>query len=370
MKTQLWLVFLFLLSCFGCAQNKLETNIQTRQQLEASVDSLLNSHISEITPGAAVMIAYKGQSILQKGYGLRNLETKQRITPTTNMRMASVSKQFTALCILTLIEKGLMDLGDPVTDYLPYPIFEGISIQQLMKHTSGLPDYYGHFDKNWPREKIVENADVLEWLKTNPSRDFKPGKKFEYSNTAYLMLAVIVEKVSGLDFAQYAKTQLFERLGMDRTQYYNLANPVNISERALCYGKEDNTFQPVDGFFMNGVMGDGAVYTNLLDYQRYDQILRNDSILSEKIYELIWKPGEIEVGNSERPVYYASGWFVDENKEDSSHSGGWFGTSTYVYRGLTNGLTIVVFCNATELLSPGEITKELRRMSESYLVAQ
>ena len=367
MKKTRWFAVGIYLMFIGCTPSERAYNHQTQQQLELGIDSLLHQYIKENSPGAAVLVAVDGKPLIKKGYGLRNLETEAPITPTTNMRMASVSKQFTALCVLTLIEQGLMNLDDPVTDYLPYPVFEGIIIEQLMKHTSGLPDYYDHFDSNWPKENIVENADILDWLKTNPERLFKPGTRFQYSNTAYLMLAVIVEKVSGTEFSQFAKTKLFDRLGMDRTQYYNLAKPVAIPERALCHGKETGTFQSVDGFFMNGVMGDGAVYTNLEDYARYDLILRRDSIFSERVYDLIWLPGNQMVSNAKNPIYYASGWFVDQQLTESSHSGGWFGTNTYVYRALKGGLTVAVFCNATGLLPAGEVGKEIRLMSESFL---
>lgn len=367
MNTQWWFGCLFFLALTSCGQDKTSYQISSEQRLEASVDSLISSFATKDSPGAAVLIAYQGSPLLKKGYGLRNTGTGEPITPTTNLRMASVSKQFTALSVLTLVEEGLLNLDDPAQDYLPFPIFKGITVEQLMKHSSGLPDYYDYFDKEWPRDQVVENQDVLEWLKTNPKPVFAPGTKWKYSNTAYLMLAVIVEKVSGVEFSKYAKTQVFERLGMNRTQYFNLAKPVDISERSACHGKEGGSFKSVDGFFMNGVMGDGAVYTNLEDYLRYDEVLRNDSIFSSQVYQLIWKPGAVSV---DKNVYYASGWFVDDKQEETSHSGGWFGTSTYVYRGLKNGITVAVFCNASDLLSPGKLAKEIRSMTESYLTAK
>lgn len=367
MKMLCWFGGLLFFALTSCSQNGPSYPIQSLHHLETSVDSLINEYVTSESPGAAVLIAYEGTPLLKKGYGLRNLETRQPITPTTNMRMASVSKQFTALCVLTLVERGLIRLDDPVVDYLPYPVFEGISIEQLMKHSSGLPDYYVYFDKEWPRDKVVENADVLEWLKTNPEAEFEPGTKWEYSNTAYLMLAVLVEKVSGKEFSKYAKTEVFERLGMDRTQYYNLAKPVEIPERSMCHGCSNGNYKAEDGFFMNGVMGDGAVYTNLNDYLRYDQVLRNDSILSQQVYDLIWKPGDVPV---RKDVNYASGWFVDTKMEDSSHSGGWIGTNTYVYRGLKNGITVAVFCNATNLMEPTKLAKQMREMTELYLAGQ
>lgn len=365
MKMLWWLGCFLILN--SCAQQETSYDLRSTQQLESKVDSLMNTYVSENSPGAAVMIVHEGEPLIKKGYGFRNLETQEPITATTNLRMASVSKQFTALCVLTLVEQGLLQLEDPVSTYLSYPIFEGITIEMMMKHSSGLPDYFGHFDSKWPLDQIVENKDVLNWLKTGPNRDFEPGSKWEYSNTAYLMLALIVEKVSGMEFSEYAKTQVFERLGMTRTQYYNLAKPIDIPERSHCHGKENGSFKSVDGFFMNGVMGDGAVYTNLEDYLKYDQALRKGSIFSQQVYDLIWKPGAVPVDNN---AFYACGWFVDDKQENTSHSGGWFGTSTYVYRGLKNGITVVVFCNATDLMSPGEVAKQIRSMTESYLANQ
>lgn len=354
----------------ACNQQVNQTHSGSLEVFKRQVDSVIHQQIGENTPGVAVLIAYDGQPLVMKGYGYRDVQRREKITPTTNMRMASVSKQFTALSMLTLVENQKLSLTDPVTNYLPYPIFEGITINNLVRHTSGLPDYYAHFDQNWPKEEVIQNQDVLDWLKTSPPRDFEPGEKWEYSNTAYLMLAMIVEQVSGMEFSTYAKSSLFERMGMKRTQYYNLANPVEIDERANCYGKKGGSFEQVDGFFMNGVMGDGAVYTNLEDYLKYDQILRRDSIFSSEIHELIHQPGEKNLGDADNPVFYAMGWFVDQDLEDSSHSGGWFGTRTYVYRGLKEPITVVVFCNATDLLEPGQVAKDLRGMTEAYLSAQ
>ena len=351
----------------ACGQTTQKPPVRSLASLETKVDSLVGQWAHEDTPGVAVLVAYDGEPLISKGYGNRDMEAKQEITPTTNMRMASVSKQFTALTVLTLVEAGKLTLEDPVINYLPYPIFEGITINHLLRHTSGLPDYYAHFDQNWPKTDIVENQDILDWLKTDPGPEFQPGEQWSYSNTAYLMLAVIVEKVSGMEFSNYAQSMVFQPLGMDRTQYFNLAVPVEIDERARCYGKKGDTFQQVDGFFMNGIMGDGAVYTNLTDYLNYDQMLRKKAVFSESTYDLIHQPGEMAVKNSGDSIYYAMGWFVDQDRKESSHSGGWFGTNTYVYRGLETPLTIALFCNATDLMPMKSVALEIRSMAKSYL---
>jgi CubicO group peptidase (beta-lactamase class C family) len=324
-------------------------------KLERQIDSLYNAEINENEPGAAVLISFDGEMIIGKGFGLRDLETRQPITPSTNMRMASVSKQFTALCILSLVDQGRLSLSDKADKYLPYPIFEGITVEQLVNHTSGLPDYYEHFDKNWDRENILENHEVLAWLASSPEPDFKPGQEWKYSNTAYLMLALIVEKISGKEFSEYAREYVFEKAGMENTNYFNLANPIDIPERSYCYEKDSlGQIKKVDGFFMNGVMGDGAVYTSVNDYFQYDQALRNKTILSPKTHKVIFKPSSTPIANGVKNNY-AMGWGVTDST--ASHSGSWFGTRTFTKRYLDKPLTIAIFMNNPFLMDNGLIGK-------------
>lgn len=137
---------------------------------------------------------------------------KHPITSATNIRMASVSKQFTTLCILSLVDKGALNLNDSLNKYWAYPVFKNMTVNNLLNHTSGIADYDEYFNKSWDRSKIVENKDVLKWLSTNPSPVFKPGENWEYSNTAYLVLAILIEKVSGKEFSSYAQENVFQKL--------------------------------------------------------------------------------------------------------------------------------------------------------------
>ncbi|MEM6525526.1 MAG: serine hydrolase domain-containing protein [Bacteroidota bacterium] len=338
---------LILASCDTISDKSAQTKPSALEQLKSSIDSLFNAEIRKNEPGAALLVAYKGKMLIGKGYGLRDVDSQEPITASTNMRMASVSKQFTALCILALVDQGKLKLNDNAIDYLPYPIFEGITIEQLANHTSGLPDYYEYFNKNWNKESVLENQEVLDWLATNPERVFQPGEKWEYSNTAYLMLALIVEKVSGQEFSAFAKENVFQKAGMKNTNYYNLANPIEIAERAFCYEIDSaGNINKVDGFFMNGVMGDGAVYTSINDYFQYDLALRDSAILSPQIHEIIFKTSsEYEVNGTDR--YYAMGWSVTDST--AAHTGGWYGTNTYTKRYLDRPLTYAIFMNRNTL---------------------
>ena len=345
----------------ACTPDKQANHVSAdpTHQLKLSLDSLFLSHLNEKAPGAAVLVSYKGKKLMSKGYGLRDLSAQTLITPTTNMRMASVSKQFTALAILRLVDQGLLRLEDPLTKYWPYAAFEGITIIQLINHTSGIADYESFFMEEWDRSKIVENKDILSWLETNPKPLFAPGTKFEYSNTAYLVLALLVEKVSGQEFSVFAKEQVFEEAGMTRTNYFNLAKPIDIPERAYCYEQDSlGNWKQYDHFFLNGVMGDGAVYTSIDDYFTYDQAIRNQSILSDSLHQLLHRYRSI-VPKEEADYFfqrfsflkgdhvaYGMGWFITESH--ALHTGGWYGTRTIVVRDLKRPLTITIFLNSSQ----------------------
>lgn len=356
MKNALIILLIFFVSCKSPSDKKTENSAVELELLQISIDSIFNEHIQEMEPGAAVLVAYDGQMIVGKGYGLRDLKNKEPITRSTNMNLASLSKQFTAMCILVLREKGKLNLDDKVYKYFPYPIFENMTIMQLIDHTSGLPDYLDYFGENWDPEHIVENKDVMDWLVTSPEPHFEPGEKMAYCNTAYLVLALIVEKVSGMEFSEFAKENVFKKSGMINTNYFSLAKPKAIPERAFPYEKDSlNQFNKVDDYFIDGVMGDGAVYANINDYYNYDQALRNKSILAENTHDLIFKPSSKVENNEGDEANAAMGWFVSDTT--AIHTGGWYGTETYVKRYLNRPLTIAILMNRNTLFSSDLIQK-------------
>ncbi len=357
----LFISFIFFLSCHNPEK---ATNIALTE-FRTAIDSLYHAKIPSDGPGAAVLVSYQGNMLIGKGFGLRNIETNEPITPSTNFRIASVSKQFTALCILKLIDEGKLSLQDSVQKFLPYTIFENMTIEQLINHTSGLPSFDDYFLNHWDRNQIVENKNVLNWLLTNPKLDFKPGEGWEYSNTAYLMLALIVEKASGMEFSDYAKKYVFQPLGMDSTNYYSLANPIYIPERAFCY-EQDRTgkYEKMDDFFMNGILGDGAVYTSINDYYHYDLSLRKKKFLSETTQELLYKPSSTQKKNG-RVSYYAMGWRVTDTT--AYHTGGWLGANAFVVRYFNKPLTIGVFMNTNTLFTSGLVDETLK-LTQAYLI--
>ncbi len=375
MRIHILILLTVFAACKSSTEKKESSDLVPLAHLEIKLDSLFNAHINVNEPGAALLVSYDGKMLVGKGYGLRDLETKKPITKSTNMRMASVSKQFTDLSVLTLVDKGLLSLNDTVYKFWPYAVFKNITLTQLINHTSGIADYEAAFMKDWDRTKVVQNSDVLDWLATNPAPHFKPGEKWEYSNTAYLVLALLTEKLSGQEFDSYAKKAVFEKAGMNNTNFYSFAHPIDIKERAYCYEKDSlGNWKKVDGFFMNGVLGDGAVYTSVTDYFAYDQALRNKSIVSDTLHQLLFEPSSMALPEKAKypfeflkgkEEHYAMGWFVTE--DIALHTGSWYGTRTIVVRDQERPLTIAIFMNSEEAETRSVLIESAYDLVDSYL---
>ncbi|MDH3711547.1 MAG: beta-lactamase family protein [Cyclobacteriaceae bacterium] len=369
--------FLLIIVLFSCQSNPEKPGPTTLDQLHSRIDEVFDTNLRKDEPGAALLIAYDGKMLMGKGYGLRDLESKTPITSSTNMRMASVSKQFTALTILSLIDKGKLSLKDSVTSIYPYEIFEGVTIEQLINHTSGIADAEEAFFAIWDSTKIAENKDLVDWYAANPVSPAKPGGKYRYNNGAYELLAAIAEESSGMGFAQFAKEHVFQRAGMKETNFFNLAHPIDIKERAYCYQKDSvGNWNKVDGHFLNGLLGAGGVYTNINDYFRYDQALRKRTILSDSLHDRIFSHSSMALPTSDYrnfvfvhddPIYYAMGWNIC--RDIAFHGGGWFGTSTFVIRELDRPLTIAIFTNS-ELLFESDLTNEVYEIVDDYVKNQ
>ena len=208
---------LIILSFFSCKNENKESAINHSDytDLQAKLDSLYGAHFNENSPGAALLILYNGEKIINKGYGLRDLENNKPITPSTNMRSGSMTKQFTCLGILKLMEQDKLALTDTIYKYFPYPIFQNVTIEQFISHTSGIEDgdwIIENSKKN--SNEYARNEDIMEWYANNNVIRFSPGTAFEYNNGTYATLAQIIEKVSGMRYEDYIKKYVFDKAGM------------------------------------------------------------------------------------------------------------------------------------------------------------
>lgn len=342
------LAILALLVC-GLSFNTQAGDSSETGERSDQVDKLFSTFTAGIQPGAAVMVIRDGVIVHSRGYGYANLAEKTAITPTSAFRLASVSKQFTAMAIALLADNGKLNYSDPVAKYVPaLSIYKDVTIRHLLTHTSGLPDYYDEFDASaWVEKgKIPSNADVMAYEGLINKPLFRPGDKYEYSNPAYEALPLIVETVSGQDFATFMKTSVFEPIGMSGSLIHDHHRP-QINQRVLGYSEIDDGYELNDDSPLNGITGSGGQYSSLADFYHWDQALYGDSLVSEDTMKQVFTRARLNDGEE---IDYGFGWRLDSYKghDRIAHSGSWVGFRTAISRYPELGLTIVVLSNRAE----------------------
>ncbi len=310
-----------------------------------AVDALLRKHFSGDGPGAAVAVLRGGEPVCERAIGLADLDAGTPIGPDTVFDLASCSKQFTGLAVALLVERGALSLEDDARKHLP-ELPKGdpgrpIRVADLVYMTCGLdPDYDAEIE-DWTG---ITNETVLAQVSRRKPIG-PPGVAYEYSNTAYNLLATLVARVSGRGFDDFLQEHVFRPCGM--TDTLALDDPTRIVQRAARgYRNEEGT--PVTDSEPNWVVGDGNVFSSVRDLARYDQALRAGKIVTPATLARLCASGRLDSGE---PVEYAFGWGTGKDRHGAyvEHGGSWPGTSTHLIRYLApDGLTVIVLANDTE----------------------
>ncbi len=302
----------------------------------------------------------------QNSFGLANEETKEKLNENSIFELASVSKQFTAMAIVILKEKGKLKYDDKISNYIPeFNKYSGnITIKHLLHHTSGFADYTQIFDSllidsTWDNKtKIATNKDIVNvFAKHKPPFLFKPNEKWEYSNTGYALLASIIEKVSGKTYSAFLKEFIFNPLQMTRSFVYTRRyQPQKIENYAFGYVYSDSLKKNVlpDNankglslyvYTLDGIVGDGAVNSTILDLLKWDRALYTNQLVSKESSNEIFAAGVL---NDTQKTDYGFGWrtqTLEPFGKLASHSGGWPGYKTYIERHIDNDKTIIFLEN-------------------------
>jgi uncharacterized lipoprotein YddW (UPF0748 family)/CubicO group peptidase (beta-lactamase class C family) len=307
------------------------------------IDRLFTEYNRDSLPGAAVMVIKNGEIVFQKGYGFANLETKDSVTAQSNFRLASVTKAFTAMAILQLVEKGKLKLDSKLTDVLAdFPAYgHNILISNLLSHTSGLQDYENLVPSE-QTEQLKDN-DVLGLLKTVDTLYFAPGSKYQYSNSAYAILSLIVEKLSGIPFRTYLQQNIFKVSAMDNTLAYEKGiNEVPL--RAFGYTVSNKKVELSDQSQTSAVLGDGGVYSSLDDMYKWDQVLYTNKLLGKGLLDNAFTKQQLNNGSL---IDYGFGWHLENYRdmEIKYHSGSTRGFRNIFYRIPEKQFSIVVLTN-------------------------
>ncbi len=319
---------------------------------EAQVDALMAEWSKGETPGAAVLVVQDGRVLLKKGYGLANVETKELIRPDTVFDLASVSKQFTAMAVMMLAERGKLSLDDPLSKFFPgFPAYaQNITVRHILNHTSGLTDYMevltatGKIDKNWKAGGFEPtSADTVKLLSEQKELRFAPGEKWEYSNSGYVVLGQIVVKASGKSLPKFLKENIFQPLGMNHTLVSDETRP-KIKNRAISYRMEAGKYTNADYTPLNLIYGDGNVNTTIEDMYLWDQALYTEKLVKAATLKQAFTSGKLTNG---KETGYGFGWSTIKygGLETVGHSGGWAGFRTDITRFPQERFTVVVLSN-------------------------
>ena len=333
------------------------------ESLSDELNAYFNNHVKEEDPGVALMVRKDGRIIYQHGFGLADLETKEKINPHSSFRMASVSKQFFAAAILLCQDKGLLTVKDPVTNYILNDHLTGITIENLVHHTSGIGTYYDEALNTWDGNRNRNNADMIKYFKEHyPKPFFEPGEKYQYCNPGYELLVTIIETVSGQSIYDFMDENIFYPLGMTETQVFEGIIDFHCPQRVMGYTEKKDKFVEDDYTFLNGIIGAGGLYTSLNDYSKWLNALDKQTLLSSESTEMMYRPARLNNGSiasvdqrtlkdiflPDESTYssYGYGWVVNKSNQSTvSHSGSWVGFRNNVYRNINTGLDVVIFSN-------------------------
>ena len=313
-----------------------------------SLDSLMTSIYPDDRPGAAIAIVKNGKSVFKKGYGIADLDSKLLITSSTNFNVGSMTKQFTAYGILKLANEKKLSLDDKIDKYFPdlnFKVAGRVTIRHLLTHSSGIIDHYDYVDKAKFRE--FWDKDVLNAIKSVDSVYFPPGTQYRYSNTAYCLLSLIIEHVSGYSFPNFIQEYIFKPLKIEKS---DVVKPdFKISERAFGYKFENESFKISDAreslFFTT--RGDGGIYTSIDDYLKWIMDIQNGKVLNSAIIKEA-QSGQFSI-DAVRNISYGYGWFVagsDDNKV-VYHTGSNGGFQAIIFMIPSKKYSVVIFSNRT-----------------------
>lgn len=332
----------------------------------SQIDTLFSQFASAREPGCAVLVIKEGKPVFRKGYGVTDLRSLHAIGPETNFRLASLTKQFTAAAIMLLVHDGKLRYEDRLTGVFPdFPAYgKAITIRHLLNHTSGLVNYEDIMGKQYagvPEEKIpqIKDADVLELLKQQTGTKFPPSTRWHYSNSGYAVLAMVVEKTSGMSFGDFLRERIFNPLEMKHTVAHEKGKN-EVVNRAYGHTRAANSWRETDQSSTSATLGDGGIYTSLDDLEQWDRALSRHTLLTEKEMAPALTPAvaanaaPLQKPDGGLAPLYGFGWFLDPYRGHRryAHYGETVGFRTAIQRFPDDRLTVIVLANRAEVDAP------------------
>ena len=326
------------------------------------LDSLLKRINKRHDFHGSILVAQKGKVIYQNQVGTADFRKKKSLDKESVYQLASVSKQFTAASILMLVEKNLLKLTDTVTKYYPNFPFKNITIKHLLNHTSGLPKYFWVAEHEWKEKHPPSNKEMMRFIETSSTASmfFRPGRRFDYSNTGYFVLASIVENISKMSFSDFVKTNIFDPLQMTNSFVYSYKNnPIKENQLSGYRLYRGWRHLKIGGTVNDAVVGDKNIYATNEDLFKWIHGLNTGKIISKNSLEQMYTKGETKYG---RKVPYGFGFRIDTKTAEKViyHFGKWNGFSTGISQ-YPDDLVIIIL-EHTSYRAMGTLTKKIKRM--------
>lgn len=310
----------------------------------AAVDRWLDKLFEKFKFNGGVLVVLNGKVLLSKTCGFTDHAATQLLNDHSAFQLASVSKQFTAAGVLRLAEMGLLELDDPVANHIDGFTFEKVTIHHLLNHTSGIPDEYMKLAKQHRKSigDVLTSSKVVELVKHYSKTELAPGDLMEYSNTNYVLLAGVIEAVSGMSFEKFMSKELFQPLGMKDTRVWNLLSAERSPNQASDYLQFGHKRLPHKIPWIDGVAGDGAVFSSLHDFVIWDQFWDGNPLVSNTLLQEAFKRPTLNDGTKSD---YGLGWGIEQDHH--WHNGAWLGARTFIARYPESRLCVVVLDNSS-----------------------
>jgi CubicO group peptidase (beta-lactamase class C family) len=324
-----------------------------------AVTDFVNAEMSrQRIPGLALLVVKDGNIVRAEGLGLANVELQVRVRPETVFQSGSVGKQFTATAVMMLVEEGKIGLDDPLTKHFPDgpPPWKDVTIRELLSHTAGFGDYPEKFDfhKDWTEDEELKLIEAIPL-------SYSPGTKWKYSNLGYVILGVLLHRVTGEFYGDFLQRRIFQPLGMKTARIISEADIV--PNRAAGYRLVNGELKNQEWVAPTiNTTADGSLYFSILDLAKWDAALYTEQLLKKSSLDLMWSPVKLKNGDINQGPY-GFGWFIENRNGHRCihHDGAWQGFETAIDRYVDDHMTVVALANLAES-KPGEITKRVAEM--------
>ncbi|HEX3102762.1 MAG TPA: serine hydrolase domain-containing protein [Pyrinomonadaceae bacterium] len=342
---KLLIKLMFLLTFASMAIFGQVSNVETR------VDDYIRSQMStQKIPGMAIAVVKDGKPLIVKGYGLANVELSVAVKPETIFQSGSMGKQFTAAAVMLLVEEGKVSLDEKINKYVGTvpDAWKDISVRQVLTHTAGMPNDFSDTDyvQNWTEDQLLAKAKAMPL-------DFKPGTNWSYSNVGYVVLGIMVGKVSGKFYGDFLQERIFKPLGMTTTRIISEADIV--PNRAAGYRLEKGELKNQEWVSptMN-TTADGSIYWSILDLVKWDAAITKGQVLKPSSWASVYTPVKLTNGST-YPYGFGWGLYTVNGKRLIEHGGSWQGFKTAISRYVDDGLTVIVLANLAQA-DPGVLS--------------